>query len=84
MPYFKLATWDARAMTFRDGKRGYDTEAAARAAATAPGRYRISTVTDAGRTDGEPFEVAGKPKAAKRPGFQAGGLTKRPTPRTRS
>jgi len=44
-------------MCYRDGKRAYPTEADARADATAPGRYRISIVTPAGRTDGQPFEI---------------------------
>jgi hypothetical protein len=57
MPYFKLAIWDARNVCFRDGKRAYPTEADARADALKPGRYRISRVDDAGRTDLEPFDV---------------------------
>ena len=57
-PYFKLARWDERNACFNDGRTGYETEQAARAAAKVPGKYRVSTVTDSGRKDGEPFEVA--------------------------
>jgi hypothetical protein len=78
--YYKLAAWDERLATFRDGKAGYATEAGARAAATKPGRYRVSTVTPAGRTDGEPFEVAGTVAGAAKPKRQAGGLRDRPGP----
>jgi hypothetical protein len=56
--YFKLAAWDALRHTWADGKKQFDTEAEARAAAVRPGRYRISKVTEGrGRTDLEPFEV---------------------------
>lgn len=54
--YFKLATWDARQMCWNDGKRQFDSEAEARAAATKPGKYRISRVEET-RSDLEPFEV---------------------------
>ena len=57
-PYFKLAVWDPRHCTFKDGRGTFDTERAARAAARAPGKYRISRVTeDLGRIDLEPFTV---------------------------
>jgi hypothetical protein len=56
-PYYKLATFDTRSVTFRDGKQAHASEAAAKAAATKPGRYRISEITDNGRRDLEPFEV---------------------------
>lgn len=56
---FKLAAWVGRFACFRDGKIAYPTEAEARAAAKAPGRYRVSEVTAAGRKDLEPFEVTG-------------------------
>lgn len=58
-PYYKLATWDAISYTWRDGKRALATagEAHAEAKRAGPGRYRISTVTDSGRVDGEPFTV---------------------------
>jgi hypothetical protein len=58
-PYFKLATWDARNLCWRDGKYVCETEVAARADAKAPGRYRISRIDDSGRTDLEPFTVGG-------------------------
>lgn len=59
--YYKLATFVQHLCTFRDGKRAYPTEAQARADATLPGTYRVSTVTpDGKRTDGEPFNVGGQ------------------------
>lgn len=54
--YFKLAVYDPRSMTFRDGKVAYATEAEARAAANQPGRYRISRVDGRDRTDHIPFD----------------------------
>lgn len=57
-PYYKLATWDARSMTFRDGKVAHATKADACAAAAKPGRYRVSEVTLSGRIDFAPFDVA--------------------------
>ena len=57
-PYFKLAEWDATALTYRDGKRAFDSESAAQSSASKPGRYRLSRVTNAGRTDLAPFEVS--------------------------
>lgn len=56
-PYYKLATWDARSFTWRDGKAAFPILAEALGAARRPGRYRISEVTAIGRTDREPFEV---------------------------
>ena len=56
-PYYKLAVWDDRSMTFRDGKVAFATEDCATSAATAPGRYRLSVVTESGRRDLAPFEV---------------------------
>jgi hypothetical protein len=56
-PYFKLAVWDARVFTWRDGKTAFDTLADAVRAAITPGRYRISEVGDDGRHDLEPFTV---------------------------
>lgn len=53
-PYYKLATWDAVSMTWRDGKRQYQTREEATAAAPT-GKNRISEVTDAGRRDDPPF-----------------------------
>lgn len=55
--YYKLATWDARSFTFKDGKVAFETRAEAGWAATKPGRYRISEVSDSGRTDFEPFDI---------------------------
>lgn len=58
--YYKLAVWDERSFCFRDGKKGYPTQGEAVADAKAPGRYRISRVDAVGRTDLEPFDIAGK------------------------
>ena len=55
-PYFKLARWDALNATWREGKRAYPTEAAARADANL-GKFRISEVTATGRNDKQ-FEVS--------------------------
>jgi len=56
-PYYKLANWDARSLTFRDGKVAYATSADATRAAKKPGRYRLSIVTEAGRSDLEFFDL---------------------------
>jgi hypothetical protein len=56
-PYFKLATWDDRNMTWRDGKTVQETEPDARREARKPGRYRISRIDESGRFDLEPFAV---------------------------
>jgi hypothetical protein len=56
-PYFKLATFDQISFCFRDGKIAYKTETDARNAARQPGRYRVSVVTESGRTDLDGFEV---------------------------
>jgi hypothetical protein len=50
-PFYKLARWDARLACWRDGREAHKSEAAARAAARGPGRYRISEVTDGARRD---------------------------------
>lgn len=55
--YYKLATWDARSFTYRDGKVAYDTLQDATNAARKPGTYRVSVVTPDGRTDMQPFTV---------------------------
>ena len=78
--YFKLAVWDAKSFTFRDGKRGFDTEADARAAANKPGQYRISTISQSGRSDGLPFSVDGLARPLARKVIVAGGLKLRPGP----
>lgn len=56
-PYFKLATWDARNATWKDGKSVQETEPACKATARKPGRYRISRIDESGRTDLAPFAV---------------------------
>lgn len=56
-PYYKLAMWDTRSVTFRDGKTAFSSRASARQAITSPGRYRISEVDEAGRHDDPPFDV---------------------------
>lgn len=56
-PYFKLATWDDRNMTWRDGKSVQETETDCTREARKPGRYRISRITESGRVDLVPFGV---------------------------
>jgi hypothetical protein len=56
-PYYKLAVWDARNLTWMDGREAFPSEADAVAAAKAPGRYRVSRVTATGRMDLPPFSV---------------------------
>jgi hypothetical protein len=56
-PYFKLAMWDDRTMTWRAGKRVLATEAEARDAATPGGRYRIECFEERGSRILEPFSV---------------------------
>jgi hypothetical protein len=56
-PYFKLATWDPRSFTWRDGHTPYPSEGQARSGARKPGRYRISRIDESGRADLDPFEV---------------------------
>jgi hypothetical protein len=46
-PFFKLAAWDAVSFCWRDGKRQYESEQAAREDAQRPGRYRLSRIDDA-------------------------------------
>jgi hypothetical protein len=54
-PYFKLAAWDARSFTWKDGKVQFATEGEAEASARKPGRYRASRVEESGRIDLDPF-----------------------------
>lgn len=56
-PYYKLATWDARSMVWRDGKVAYQTVADAVDAISGPGKYRLSRVDDSGRRDFAPFTL---------------------------
>lgn len=55
-PYYKLATWCPISMTWKDGKKAFPNVDAAKSSLPS-GRYRISEVTDRGRTDMPPFEV---------------------------
>lgn len=55
-PYFKLAAWDDRSFTWKDGKVALPTEADAVNAAKKPGRYRVSRVEASGRVDLAPFD----------------------------
>lgn len=57
-PYYKLATWNARLQCWAEGKRAYEQIGLAMADSKKPGRYRISKITDGGREDLEPFEIA--------------------------
>jgi hypothetical protein len=57
-PYYKLATFDNRAMCFRDGKHAFATESEAKIETIQnPGKYRISIITETGRKDMPPFEI---------------------------
>lgn len=58
-PYYKVATWDARSHTWRDGKTAHATQRDAIESITTPGRYRLSIVSERGRHDLEPFDVIG-------------------------
>ncbi len=55
--YFKLAVWNDRLCTWRDGSKQFPSEAEAMAAAKGRGRYRMSRVTESGRVDLEPFSI---------------------------
>jgi hypothetical protein len=66
---YKLAQWEERSFTFKDGKRSFPTVEAAKASVTAAGKYRISEITRDGRKDFEPFEVT------------AAQVTKQPKPK---
>lgn len=56
-PFFKLAAWDERAMVWKAGKTVQETEAACRALARKPGRYRVSRFEESGPVNLEPFAV---------------------------
>lgn len=58
-PYYKVATWDARSLTWRDGKKAFATadEAMRSFPRGAAGKYRLSEVTENSRRDLEVFEV---------------------------
>jgi hypothetical protein len=60
-PYFKLAVWNSRSACWQDAasgfKRAFASEAEARIAADRPGTYRVSIVTEVGRSDLSPFVV---------------------------
>jgi hypothetical protein len=56
--YFKLATFCPISMTWKDGRTAFETKDAATTAARKPGKYRISRVHSAGRTDLDPFVVS--------------------------
>jgi len=55
--YYKLATFCQISLTWKDGKKAFQSEAEAASAARKPGRYRISMVDEKGRHDQAPFEV---------------------------
>lgn len=56
-PYFKLATWDERRMTWRAGKTTLASELEARSSARIPGRYRIERFDEKGSAVLDPFDV---------------------------
>lgn len=70
--YYKLAKYCPRNCTFTDGKRAYETAAAARVDAVAGGKYRISMVAPGGRVDLAPFDVVGPPGLPRRRGYAPG------------
>jgi hypothetical protein len=64
-PYFKLATWDDRAMVWKAGKTVQETEAACLKLARKPGKYRVSRFDESGPVNLDPFEVTGPPAASR-------------------
>ena len=57
-PYFRLAMEDTRTLCLRQLPGVFETEDAARLAATKPGQYAIGRIDENGRrTEGERFEV---------------------------
>jgi hypothetical protein len=82
--HFKIAIWDRLCFCWRDAAPGYRrtfaTEEEARAFCKTTGRYRISRVTDAGRADGDPFDVAGAAAPTAKPAARP-RLATRPRPR---
>jgi hypothetical protein len=56
-PFFTLAAWDERNCAWKAGKTAYEDEAAARAAARKPGRYRITRFDGRSNAALEPFAV---------------------------
>lgn len=77
-PYYKLAVYVERFATFKDGKTAYENESLARAAAKAPGVYRISKVTESGRVDGAPFTIGNGVSPAPAARKRYSGLASRP------
>lgn len=55
--YFKLAVWNDRLCTWRDGSKQFESPEAAAKTAKVRGRYRVSRVTSEGRIDLEPFAI---------------------------
>jgi hypothetical protein len=55
--YYKLATFCQISMTWKDGKKAFQSEAEAMKFAKKNGRYRVSIVNENGRHDFAPFEV---------------------------
>lgn len=58
-PYYKVAMWNARSFCWADGRTAYSSEEEALRSIPSgvPGKYRLSRVTETGRTDLVPFEV---------------------------
>jgi hypothetical protein len=57
-PRFKLATWDARNQTWKDGKSVQMTEESCRLTARKPGRYRMSRIDETGYSDLDFFTIS--------------------------
>ena len=54
-PYFKLAVWDERLLTWRDGNKAFADESSALQTAPLGTRVRLSRVEANGRVDFDPF-----------------------------
>lgn len=56
--YYKTQKWDPTSIAWVDIQTAHPTQSDAIGACRQPGRYRIVTVTETGRTFGEPFDRA--------------------------
>lgn len=62
-PFYRLGVWEARSFTYRDRPATYENSGDAKAAATrnGPGKYRITTVGEAGVMGFEDYVVPSPP-----------------------
>lgn len=56
-PYYRLGTWCRLSVAYRDNATPHATVADAKAAATKPGKYRITEVTERGTLLKEDFTI---------------------------